>query len=100
MEEILFRFPLIGDNIFKELKGRDFCKSMEVSRSWNYFINNERILQKAYKKRMQDKIEELNLGIRARVVPARVVPARVIPARVVQARIPMVTAHVVRPHVI
>ena len=49
MEDILLRFPHIGEDIFKELGGRNFCKSMKVSRSWNYFIRNERVLQRAYK---------------------------------------------------
>ena len=53
------RFPLLGDNIFNELDSKDFCKSKEVSRSWGHFIRNERVLQKAYKKRIQEKIQIL-----------------------------------------
>ena len=69
MEEVLSRFPHIGEDIFKELYGKDFLKSMEVSRSWNYFIRNERVLQKAYKahkankKRIQKKIQTLTKEI-------------------------------------
>ena len=65
MEEILLRFPHIGHHIFKELNYKNFCKSMEVSKSWNYFIKSERVLQnaykahKAYKKRIQEKIQSL-----------------------------------------
>ena len=59
MEEVLLRFPHIGDNIYKELDSKDFCRSKEVNRSWNYFIRNERILQKDYKKRIQVKIDNL-----------------------------------------
>ena len=61
----MLRFPHIGEDIFKELGGRNFCKSMEVSRSWNYFIRNEKVLQraykdhKAYKKIIQAKIQIL-----------------------------------------
>ena len=55
MEEILSRFPNIGDDIFKELDSKDFCKSKEVSRSWSHFISNSR----AYKKGIQDKIQAL-----------------------------------------
>ena len=60
MEEILLRFSLIGQAIFKELNGRDLCKSKEVNRSWNQFINNEIALQKAYKNRIQEKIQTLD----------------------------------------
>ena len=65
MEDILLRFPHIGENIFKKLNRKNFCKSMEVSRSWNYFIKNESVLQKAYKvhkdnkTRIQEKIQSL-----------------------------------------
>ena len=66
MEETLLRFPHIGDAIFKELNDNDFCKSMEVNRSWNSFINKRRVLQKAYKKRIQHKIQTLTAGNRSK----------------------------------
>ena len=59
MEEILLRFSHIGQAIFKELNGRDFCKSREVTQWWYYFISNERALQKAFKKQIQAKIQYL-----------------------------------------
>ena len=59
MEEILLRFSHIGQAIFKELNGRDFCKSREVNRQWLYFINNERVLKNSYKKMIQDKVQDL-----------------------------------------
>ena len=49
MEEILFRFPHIAEDIFKELNGKNFFKAMEVTQSWKYFIDNQRVLQIAYK---------------------------------------------------
>jgi len=61
MEEIISRFPVIGDSIFQELNGKDFCMSKEVNRSWNYFMNNERVLKKAYKKRIRDKIDIMTI---------------------------------------
>ena len=64
MEEILLRFPNIGDNIFKELDSEDFCKSKEVGRSWSYFINNERALQKSYKNHIKNKIQSLTEELR------------------------------------
>ena len=42
-----------------ELNSKDFCKSKEVTRTWNYFINTERAMQKAYKIRIQEKIQTL-----------------------------------------
>ena len=42
-----------------ELNANDFCKSKEATRSWNYFINRERALQKAYKIRIQERIQTL-----------------------------------------
>ena len=49
-----------------ELNGKDFSKSKEVARSWNYFINTERALQKAYKVRIQEKIQTLTEEIELR----------------------------------
>ena len=63
MEEILSRFPIIAQNIFNELDAKDFCSSKEVSRFWNYFIINERALQKSYKRRIQEKIRSLAVEI-------------------------------------
>ena len=61
MEEILFRFPHIAEDIFKELNGKNFFKAMEVTQSWKYFIDNQRVLQNAYKfhKAIQKRIESL-----------------------------------------
>ena len=66
MEEVLLRFPHIGEGIFKKLNGKDFFKSMEVSRSWNHFISNQRVLQKAYKnhKAIQERIQSLTEEIK------------------------------------
>ena len=59
MEEILLRFSHIGRAIFNELDGRDFCTSREVTQSWDLFISNDRVLQRAYKNRIQDNIQTL-----------------------------------------
>ena len=69
MEEVLSRFPHIGEGVFKKLNGKNFFKSLEVGRSWNYFIRNQRVLKKAYKdhkaykKQIQDKIQTLTKEI-------------------------------------
>ena len=68
MEEVLSRFPHIGEAFFKKLNGKDFFKSMAVTRSWNYFIRNQRLLQRAYKnhKAIQDRIQTLTEEIENR----------------------------------
>ena len=59
MEEIMLRFPNIGQYIFKELNDEDFCKSMEVSQSWKFFISSDFKARKDLKERIQDKIQSL-----------------------------------------
>ena len=53
MEEILLRFPNIGQYIFKELNDEDFFKSMKVCQSWKYFISSDFKAHKDLKKRIQ-----------------------------------------------
>ena len=69
MEEVLSRFPHIGEGIFKQLNGKDFFKSLVVSQSWNFFIRNQRVLQKAYKvhKAIQERIQTLTEEIKDNV---------------------------------
>ena len=57
MEEIISRFPHIGEDIFKELNSKDFCKSKKICRSWNDFITNQRVLQRDNKNRIEYKIQ-------------------------------------------
>ena len=57
----MLRFPNIGQYIFKELNDEDFCKSMEVSKSWKYFISSDFKAHKDLKKRIQRSVKLLNL---------------------------------------
>ena len=42
MEEILWRFPHIGENIFKKLSNENLIKSKKVAKTWERFIINEK----------------------------------------------------------
>ena len=55
MEEVLLRFPQLGQKIFKLLSNENLIKCKSVCRSWNLFITNE----KFYKKRKQVFCENL-----------------------------------------
>ena len=51
IESILFRFPVIGQEIFKQLDNQNLTKCKEICHSWGYFLNDEplvwlRMLQK------------------------------------------------------
>ena len=43
MEEILLRFPHIGEAIVKQLSNEDDSKLREVSRTWQNFVDTPRI---------------------------------------------------------
>ena len=43
MEEVLVRFPHIGDQVFKQLDNEDLIKCRKISPSWNEFINNQKL---------------------------------------------------------
>ena len=43
MEEILLRFPHIGDQVFKQLDNEDLTKCRKISPSWNEFIDNQKL---------------------------------------------------------
>ena len=43
MEEILLRFPHIGEAIVKQLSNKDDSKLREVSRTWQNFVDTPRI---------------------------------------------------------
>ena len=54
MEEVIWRFPHIGDQIFVELGDSSLARCRETNRLWQDFITNE----KFYKKRIQEMIDE------------------------------------------
>ena len=55
MEDMLWRFPHIGENIFKKLSNRNLAECKKVARSWAYFINNERFYKQKVKYEMIQK---------------------------------------------
>ena len=42
MEEIITRFPHLGEQIFDQLKGKDLQKCREVEESWKIFIDSQK----------------------------------------------------------
>ena len=60
MEEVLLRFPHIGDKTFKKLRNKDLIKCKTVGRSWFNYINND----KFYKERV--KYENLQKDVDGR----------------------------------
>ena len=55
MEDMFWKFPLIGNQIFKNLSNKNLTKYKEVSRTWERFITNEIF----YKQRVQHGYENL-----------------------------------------
>ena len=41
MEDMFWKFPLIGNQIFKKLSNKNLTKCKEVSQTWERFITNE-----------------------------------------------------------
>ena len=49
MEDMLWKFPHVGQQIFKKLSNKNLTKSKEVARTWEHFITNEKFYkQKVY----------------------------------------------------
>ena len=49
MEDMLWKFPHVGNNIFKKLSNKNLVKCKKVGRTWENFIINEKIyIQKVY----------------------------------------------------
>ena len=59
MEEILWRFPHIWEQIFNRLSNQSLAKSKTVSKTWNNFITNEKFykLRVNYEMIQKDKDE-------------------------------------------
>ena len=43
MEEVLVRFPHIGNQVFQQLDNEDLIKCRKISPSWNEFIGNQKL---------------------------------------------------------
>ena len=42
MEEVLSRFPLLGENIFDSLKGKELFNCRKICKNWNSFIDGKK----------------------------------------------------------
>ena len=42
MEDMLWKFPHVGEGIFKRLSNKNMVKCKKVCRNWEYFITNKR----------------------------------------------------------
>ena len=50
MDDILNKFPILGQQIFKQLRNQDLANSRKVGKSWDSFLNNDSLL---WKRRIQ-----------------------------------------------
>ena len=56
MEDMLWKFPHVGKQIFKNLSNKNLAKSKKVARSWEHFITNENFYkQKVHYENKQKK---------------------------------------------
>ena len=62
MEDIIWKFPLIGSKIFDNLSNQNLTKCKKICRSWYYFIINERFYKVRVHFEMLQKNNE-NFGI-------------------------------------
>ena len=46
MDDILIRFPAIGQTILKQLDNKSLVKSKEVSQIWHSFLDNDSLIWK------------------------------------------------------
>ena len=60
MEDMLWKFPHVGQQIFKNLSNKNLVKSKEVARTWEDFITNEKFYKQKvhYETKQKEKNEE------------------------------------------
>ena len=59
MEEVLLRFPHLGEQIFKKLLNKNLLKCMNVSKTWYHFINKEKFYKLRVKyENYQKKVDQ------------------------------------------
>ena len=58
MEDMLWKFPHIGENIFKKLSNKKLAKCKTVARNWEQFINDERFYKKKVKYELIQKTKD------------------------------------------
>ena len=57
MEDMLWKFPHVGEQVFKKLSNKNLAKSKKVAKTWERFIANERFYKQKvhYEIRQKDK---------------------------------------------
>ena len=60
MEDMFWKFPHIGEEIFKKLGNKNLAKCQKVGKTWGHFITNQRFYQQRVKyEKMQKNTDEL-----------------------------------------
>ena len=62
MEDMLWRFPHIGEQIFKKLFNKNLAKSKKVAKTWICFITNQRF----YKQRVKYEMIQKQKGVKGK----------------------------------
>ena len=44
MDEVLIRFPVVGQKVFKQLDDKDIAKCQKVGKIWYNFLDNDSLL--------------------------------------------------------
>ena len=60
MEDFVWRFPLIGRNIFNKLDNQDLTKSKEISKFLCDFLENDRLIWDAAYKAEYDGLVDID----------------------------------------
>ena len=60
MEDILWKFPHVGQQVFKKLSNKNLAKSKKVARTWESFIINEKFYKQ--KVHFENKQKEKDNG--------------------------------------
>ena len=59
MEDMLWKFPHVGQQIFKKLSNKNLAKSKKVAKTWENFITNEKFYkEKVYYETKQNEKDE------------------------------------------
>ena len=59
---MLWKFPHVGNQVFKKLSNKNLAKSKKVARTWESFINNEKFYQQKVHYETQQKKKGKNGG--------------------------------------
>ena len=60
MEDMFWKFPHIGEQIFKKLSNKSLLKCMKVAKTWKYFITNEKFCKLRVKYETMQKTKDEN----------------------------------------